>query len=109
MGPDKLPTERLPSPGLNTACAALEVDHCFSGWQGGVQLRDELLTIDIASSLPHLVVFTQPERDFVAIEPVSHVNNAINLQPDPSSLGLVILAPGQTWSAHMTINAKLVE
>ena len=109
MDADKLPTERLPSPGLITACTKLDVDHCFSGWQGSVQLRDELLTIDLASNLRHLVVFTQPERDFVAIEPVSHVNNAINLPQDPSSLGLVTLAPGQTWSAHMTIDAKRIE
>ena len=104
MGLDKLPTERRASPGLDTTCATLDVDHCFDGCKGGVELRDELLNIRIASNLEHLVVFTHPSRDFVAIEPVSHVNNAINRPEDPSSLGLVILEPGQTWSAQMTID-----
>ena len=34
MGPDKLPTECLPVSGLDTACATLDVDHCFDGWSG---------------------------------------------------------------------------
>ncbi len=106
MGADKLPTERRASPGLDTTCTTLDVDHCFEGWTGSVELRDELLNIRIASSLDRLVVFTQPGRDFVAIEPVSHVNNAINRLENPASLGLVILEPGQTWSAQMTIDVE---
>ena len=106
MGLDKLPTERRASPGLDTSCASLDVDHCFDGCKGSVELRDELLNIRIASGLEHLVVFTQPSRDFVAIEPVSHVNNAINMSLDPASLGLVILEPSQTWSALMTIDVE---
>jgi aldose 1-epimerase len=53
-------------------------------------------------------VFTQPVRDFIAIEPVSHVNNAINLAAADTSLrledlGVVLLEPGQTLSASMRI------
>ena len=103
MGADKLPTERLASTGLNQPCADLDIDHCFDAWTGSVDLRDELLSIRIASDLNRLVVFTQPGRDFVAIEPVSHVNNAINMPQSPASLGLAILQPGHTWSAQMTI------
>lgn len=104
MGLDKLPTESLPTPGLDTACTRLDVDHCFSGWDSSAELRDELLSIRITSNLSHLVVFTHPGRDFVAIEPVSHVNNAINMRNGLASLGLAVLAPGQTWSACMTID-----
>lgn len=106
MSADKLPTERMPSPGLDMVCATLDIDHCFDGWTGAVLLRDDLLNTRIMSSLQHLVVFAQPSRDFVAIEPVSHVNNAINRSEDPASLGLVILAPGQTWLAQMTIDVE---
>ena len=109
MGMDKLPTERRALQGLHTDCKTLDVDHCFDGWHGGVSLRDELLDIRITSSLTNLVVFTQPGRDFVAIEPVSHVNNAINRLEDRSSLGLVTLEPGQTWSAQMTIDVTRVQ
>ena len=105
MGPDKLPTRRQGSPGLDTSCAALDVDHCFDGWHGVADLRDGLLHTRIGSSLTRLVVFTNPSRDFVALEPVSHVNNAVNLvRTDPAQdLGLQILGPGESMTAQMRI------
>lgn len=106
MGPDKLPTERRPSPGLDTDCATLDVDHCFDGWSGEVQLSDEALRVQVSASLSRLVVFTNASRDFVAIEPVSHVNNAVNLQAQgvpADTLGLRVLAPGESFSAQMRI------
>ena len=104
MGLDKLPSESLVASGLDTNCQDLDIDHCFAGWNGCVELHDELLSIGITSNLRHLVVFTHPGRDFVAIEPVSHVNNAINMTNGLSSLGLTVLEPGQTWATHMTID-----
>ena len=108
MGADKLPTHRTPSGGLDTACATLDVDHCYEGCNGDVELRDPLLLVRLSSSLQRLVVFTQPVRDFVAIEPVSHVNNAVNMAAaDPrlrlQDLGVELLAPGQTLTASMRI------
>jgi aldose 1-epimerase len=112
MGGDKLPTQRLPSHGLQTDCAFLDVDHCFDGWDGAVHLRDELLQTTIRSSLRRLVVFTNDTRDFVAIEPVSHVNNAVNLVAagaQAADLGLAVLAPGESLSAQMSIEVKGVK
>ena len=109
MGPDKLPTGRRPSHGLDASCAFLDVDHCFDGWSGIVQLRDELLHTRVTSSLRRLVVFTNDTREFVAIEPVSHVNNAISLVEagaDASELGLAILQPGESISAQMAITVE---
>lgn len=106
MGPDKLPTERRPSPGLDTDCATLDVDHCFDGWTGEVRLSDEALRVQVSANLSRLVVFTNATRDFVAIEPVSHVNNAVNLQAQgvaADTLGLRVLAPGETFNAQMRI------
>lgn len=111
MGPDKLPTQRRPAHGLDADCAFLDVDHCFDGWSGAVQLRDELLRTCITSSLTRLVVFTNDTRDFVAIEPVSHVNNALNLiqaGADAAQLGLVTLQPGESFTAQMTIEVERV-
>ena len=87
----------------------LDVDHCFDGWSGGVLLRDELLQIRVSSNLHRLVVFTNETREFVAIEPVSHVNNAVNLVAagaDAQALGLVVLQPGESMSAQMTIEVE---
>lgn len=110
MGVDRLPTHRRTSTGLNTDCAGLEIDHCFDGWTGDVQLHDELLRTRIRSSLQRLVVFTNPARDFVAIEPVSHVNNAVQLVQSTGisadALGLIELQPGASMSVHMQIQAE---
>jgi aldose 1-epimerase len=111
MGPDKLPTERRPAHGLDAQCAFLDIDHCFDGWTGTVHLRDELLHTRVNSGLSRLVVFTNDTRDFVAIEPVSHVNNAISLVDagaDAAQLGLAILQPGESISAQMSILVERV-
>jgi len=110
MGEDKLPTRRLPSHGLDADCTTLDVDHCFDGWSGTVHLRDGSLYTQVTSNLGRLVVFTNATRDFVAIEPVSHVNNAINLVEttgaEPEDLGLQILQPGESMSAQMSIQTE---
>ena len=111
MGEDKLPTGRKPSPGLDADCAFLDVDHCFDGWDGSVVLEDELLRTRITSNLRRLVVFTNDTREFVAIEPVSHVNNAVNLVAagaDADALGLHILQPGESMSAQMAIAVERI-
>jgi aldose 1-epimerase len=112
MGPDKLPTTRSPAPGLDADCASLDVDHCFDGWNGVVSLRDELLHTTIRSNLRRLVVFTNGSRDTIAIEPVSHVNNATNLVAagaDADALGLHTLQPGETLTAQMSIEVERVQ
>jgi aldose 1-epimerase len=110
-GEDKLPTRRVASPGIDADCAALAVDHCFDGWTGEVHLRDELLHTRITSSLRRLVVFTNGARDSIAIEPVSHVNNALSLVDagaNPQELGVTILQPGETLTARMAIDVERV-
>ncbi|MBA3595663.1 MAG: aldose 1-epimerase [Polaromonas sp.] len=110
MSGEKLPTHREPSGGLDTDCVGLDVDHCFDGWGGSVSLRDEFLHTRITSSLSRLVVFTNATRDFVAIEPVSHVNNAVNLLQAGTGraedLGIEVLAPGESMSARMSIQVE---
>lgn len=112
MGDDKLPTHRVASRGLDGDCAALDVDHCFDGWNGVVQLRDELLHTRLSSNLRRLVVFTNDRRDFVAVEPVSHVNNAINMADAAldaaHELGVEILQPGESMTAQMRIEVDKV-
>ena len=111
-GPRQASHERRPAHGLDAPCGFLDVDHCFDGWTGTVHLRDELLHTRVTSGLSRLVVFTNDTRDFVAIEPVSHVNNAMNLVAggaDPAGLGLAILEPGDSISAQMAIAVESVQ
>ena len=104
----KLPTHRTPSHGLQTDCATLDVDHCFDGWRGVLNLRDDKLHTRVTSKLTRLVVFTTATKEFVAIEPVSHVNNAISLLDrhiaSADELGLQVLQPGESMSAEMSIH-----
>ena len=116
MGEDKLPTLRRAAPGMDTDCQHLRIDNCFDGWDGRAQLNDELLHTRIEANLRHVVVYTHPDLDVVAIEPVSHVNNAVHLsshsasqwrgvdQADP--LGLRVAQPGESYGVQMTISAQ---
>ena len=106
MGNDKLPTERTGSTGLNRDCAPLMIDNCFDGWSGSAMVRDALLTTRLDSDLRRLVVYTEPPKDFIAIEPVSHVNNAMNQAGQHGELGVVVLAAGQSWQARMHIQIE---
>jgi aldose 1-epimerase len=109
MGADKLPTERRASAGLDADCATLEVDHCYDGWSGVAHLRDERLHVAVRSGLTRLVVFTNPGREGIALEPVSHANNAVHLYARGGAaedLGLRVLQPGETMMAQMSIEAE---
>jgi galactose mutarotase-like enzyme len=81
----------------------------FSGWSGYVSLTDSVMRCDLRSDVQHLVVFTTPEKDFVAIEPVSHANNAMNAgnPKESEARGVRILQSGQSWQISMSINASL--
>ncbi|NBU44980.1 MAG: aldose 1-epimerase [Betaproteobacteria bacterium] len=110
MGADKLPTHRTAITGLSADCDTLDVDHCYDGWNGTLSLHDAVLQVHVQSSMRRLVVFTNPTRDNVAIEPVSHVNNAVHLVregvADAQTLGLVVLPPGESMSATMDITVE---
>jgi aldose 1-epimerase len=109
MGADKLPTERRANQGLDADCATLEVDHCYDGWTGDAHLRDERLHTVVRSGLTRLVVFTNPGREGIALEPVSHANNAVHLYARGAAaeeLGLRVLQPGESMMAQMSIEAE---
>ena len=89
------------------ALTALDVDNCFAGWDGTADLewpdRRWGLRIDASPVFGHLVVYTSPLRDTIAIEPVSHVNNALNLARERDDTGLVRLMPGETLEGTMKL------
>ncbi len=112
MGADKLPTVLQATSSMASPCADLNIDNCFEGWTGAATLTDELLRMRVESNLPRLVVYTKPSIDCIAIEPVSHANNAINLAganaAELARLGVRVLASGDTFSAQMSINVETV-
>jgi aldose 1-epimerase len=110
MDADMLPTQRVPNAGLDCDCSALDIDHCFDGCSGSLQLDEAGLRITVSSDLTCLVVFTTPARDSIALEPVSHVNNALALAQQagtpPEALGLRVLQPGESFAASMRIQVE---
>ena len=107
MDAAKLPTTWSATGGLDVSGTTLDIDHCFDGWAGSVHLRDECMDVRITSELKRLVVYTTLARDSIAIEPVSHVNNAMN-QSNASALGVQPLQPGASTSAAMAVHMQAV-
>jgi aldose 1-epimerase len=84
-GPDMLPTERVKVPpewdhSAGRPVGDLALDNCFEDWDGTAVLTwpDRRITIVATDSIRHLVVYTPPGQNFFCVEPVSHMNDAIN-------------------------------
>ena len=107
-----LPQERASVPpewnfGIRRPVAALAVDNCFAGWSKSARLtwpeRGWGLRLAASDTFGYLVVFTSPAKESIAIEPVSHANNALNLAATRDDTGLVILAPGATLTGTLVM------
>ncbi len=98
----KLPVRRVTQSGLDADVGALDFDNCFDGWHGPARLRDERLSLRLASSLDRAVVYTPRDKPYFCVEPVSHVNNAIHMA-EPAAHGLRALEPTQSMSAWMQL------
>lgn len=100
-----LPTRRVAQPGIDADIAHLDFDHCFGGWSGPARLRDERLHVKLSASLPYLVVFTPPLKDYYCVEPVSHVSNAMHMA-EPAQHGWLTLSPGAACEAWMALEVR---
>ncbi len=93
--------------------AELTVDNCFAGWTRSALLtwpeRHWGMRLEASAAFGHLIMFTSPGRDSIAIEPVSHVNNAVNLAAARDDTGLVVLVPGATLSGSFTLTPLTLE
>lgn len=100
-----LPTQAVARPGLNGPVAQHQLDHCFSGGQA-FGFADSVLSVVLHNSSVHWVVFTPTELNFFCIEPVTHVNNAVQMN-DPLAHGLVALARGETMTQTIDLQVNL--
>ncbi|MFO1218868.1 MAG: aldose 1-epimerase [Burkholderiaceae bacterium] len=98
----KLPVRSVAQPGIDADIAVLDFDHCFDGWRGEARVRDERLSLRLASSLDRAVVYTPRDKPYFCVEPVSHVSNAIHMA-EPARHGLASLAPEQSLSAWLRL------
>ena len=101
----KLPVAHLATPAPwdftgGRAVAALDLDHCFAGWDGRAAIAWPELGLAVrlvADDLfGHCVVAALP-GNVVAVEPVSHATDAINMRArGEGDHGLRMIAPGAT-------------
>lgn len=109
VGADSLPSERLPVEGdfryqPMRPVSGPPLDNCYAGATGAAFLRwpnrGLALTLSATPPFGHLVVFTPPGRDYIAVEPASNMTDAIN-RPETADRGLSILQPGELLSAEV--------
>ncbi len=114
----QLPTAKIAIPGSwrfdpPRAADPVALDNVFTGWRGEATLVDRsrrietTVTADGAASF--LVVYVPPARDFLAVEPVTHMTDAFNRAArGESGTGTRTLAAGAAFSCTMRISARLL-
>lgn len=98
----ELPVRKIAQPDIDSDVADLNYDNCFDGWNGAAVIHDEKFSVQLTSSMHHLVIYTPPDRDYFCVEPVSHVSNAINMD-DPAAHGLRTVQPGDSVEVSMAL------
>ncbi|MEP6943551.1 MAG: aldose 1-epimerase [Betaproteobacteria bacterium] len=93
------------------AIGSTAIDNCFSGWHVPARVRwpSRRISVEISASdaCDHLVVYVPPERDFIAIEPVTHMTDAFNRAARGiSGTGTRTLAPGDAFSCTMRLSMR---
>jgi len=111
-GPDMLPSTFEAGEAWNYAGGRAlnsdEIDNDFSGWGGlarmsapsqvGVRMR-------ASRAFRVLRLYTPAGRDFYAVEPVTHLANAIN-RPDLKAHAMTVLAPGASLRGDIEIELE---
>lgn len=106
-GPDLLPTGPQAVDGLRGRVADLRLDHCFGAAAPVVaSIRDSVMAVTLEADSRYWVVFTPAGADFFCVEPVTHVNNAVQ-HNDPQQHGLVALAPGDTLRHQLQLRCRV--
>jgi aldose 1-epimerase len=101
---DQLPVRRSADPGLASALEGLPAERCFEGWDGSVRLRGGPVPLALRSGLARLCVGLLD--DTLLLVPASHAPNAVHLYASGASaadLGLVLLQPGESLLAQVTL------
>ena len=113
----RLPThfERTPAPwdfAAQRPIGATVLDNCFAGWSrhAGVRWPDRKLQAEITadSTCDYLVVYIPQDKDFIAVEPVTHMTDAFHrAAAGESDTGTRILTPGAVFSCTMAISVTI--
>ncbi|NML13796.1 aldose 1-epimerase [Azohydromonas caseinilytica] len=100
-----LPVRRVAQEPIDGDVTQMDYDNVFEGWDGVALVGDGHFTVRLTSDQPYLVVFAKAVRDHFCVEPVSHLNNAIQ-QAEPEAHGLRAVAPGQAIEGFMALEVS---
>ena len=89
---------------------SVDLDHCFTGWNRTARLdyRDTGLRIDLTTNetLSNIVVYCPADRQVLCLEPVSHINNALNHSGLDQFQQIDRLEPGERLSGTMNVSVS---
>ena len=96
------------------ALAEVALDNVFTGWSGWARLdwsgSNRRTVVEADRSCGFLVVYVPPGRDFVALEPVTHMTDAFNRDArGERDTGTRYLEPGAARSCTMRIVATAAD
>lgn len=109
----RLPTRFEPAPAdwdftVPRPVGATTLDNCYAGWSGRASIRwpDRGFGVAIAAEACHyLVVFIPEGKDFLAVEPVTHMTDAFNrAAAGERDTGTRVLVPGAGFSCTMALS-----
>ena len=107
---DMIPFRRIAVPAEwdhrdGLAVGDTRLDNCFASWGGHARLSypDRGFTIDMAADpvFRHLVVYIPPGAGFLAVEPVSNMNDGLNRMDGVTDHGVFVLEPGESRSGRI--------
>lgn len=84
------------------------IDQVYAGWDGAARLDWGTRALQLRADpvFSHLVAFTAPDGS-LALEPVSHATDALNLAPKGvPGVDLRVLAPGETLSGAVRLSLE---
>lgn len=94
-----------------TVLNGLDLDHCFTGWDGDAIIAwpEKGLSLRLTASklLRFLVLWTPEGTDFFCVEPVSHMIDAFNWCHTAHDTGTIALEPGRSAEAAMVLEPLL--
>lgn len=90
------------------AIAGIALDNAFTAWDGRATISGpgtgHETTIEADGALAFLVVYAPADRDFVAVEPVTHMTDAFNRAArGKAATGTRVLDPGASYSCTMRL------
>jgi aldose 1-epimerase len=113
MDADSLPTDLVTIPpeadySQLRPASNWTVDNCFTGWSRRAVLDypTHRMQIDASEACRQIVVFAPNDgRNFIALEPVTNINNAFALAAKGvAETGVRMLASGESFEMSMTIS-----